>query len=436
MTTGFLGIDIGLSGARTAILSRTGKVLASARLPYTTGNPTPQALSEAMDSSVRLALRKGGKVTVAGIAVCAFGPAPILLDQSGRIIGHLPLFGPGMTSQDDLEGRMREFRRKAPEQLSQARSICDVTGYLVSRLVGRVVMDALTVADFRRLSLPKRIRLPASAPSLDHAGPLSASAARRLGLPEGIPVAYGAYDSSADLAALGFGETTRAAIILGSTLVMGILTKRPVRDAGLRAVSHLGEGWFSGGWTNCAGASLVLAERWVKPAPSDRSGSTPLILPYFSGERAPLWSSQATGVIAGLTPATTPEDIRRAFVQGVALSAADIAGRLEKEFGRIPRWTVAGGGTGNTALMAELSDALGSRLDVVKGADQSLGPAILAARSCGTTIRLPIEKHYRPRPRKHRAYGQKLQAYRRLSALLTPVMGEIYRATQDRRTAS
>jgi len=442
MTTGFLGIDIGLSGARTVVLSPAGKVLASARLPYATADPTPQALAEAMDRAVRLALRDTRKVTVAGIAVSAFGPAPILLDQSRRIIGYLPLFAPAtgkrpaMACQDDLEGRLREFRRKAPERFSKARFICDVTGYLVSRLVGHIVMDLLTAADFRKASLPKRIRLPGAAPSLDHAGALNSAAARRLGLPQGIPVAYGAYDSAADLAALGFGETTRAAIIVGSTLVMGILTAQPVRDATLRAVPHLGEGWFSGGWTNCAGSSLILAEQWMRPGPSARSGSTPLLLPYFAGERAPLWSSQATGVIAGLTPHTTPEDLRRAFVQGVALSAADIAERLEKEFGRIRRWTVAGGGTRNSSLMAELSDALGARLDVIEGADASLGPAVLAARSCGLTIRLPIEKHYRPRPRKHGVYAQKLQAYRRLGALLAPMMGEIRRVTDERRIPS
>jgi xylulokinase len=436
MTAGYLGIDIGLSGARASVLSSTGRILASARLSHATPNPAPRALSQALDRVVRLALRNKRDVTVAGIAVCAFGPAPVLLDRSQKIAAYLPLFSPALACQDDLEGRVRELRRKAPEKFSKARFICDLTGYLVSRLVGHTVMDMLTAADFRRLSLPRRIRLPVEAPSLDHAGPLNSQAARRLGLPQGIPVAHGAYDSAADLAALGFGETTRAAIILGSTLVMGILTTHPVRDTTLRAASHLGEGWFSGGWTNCAGSSLALAEQWMKPGPAIRSASTPLLLPYFAGERAPVWSSQATGVIAGLTPRTTPEDLRHAFVQGVALSAADIAERLEKEFGRIPRWTVAGGGTRNTSLMAELSDALGARLDVIRGADANLGPAILAARSCGLTIRLPVEKHYRPRPRKHGIYGEKLQAYRRLGALLAPMMGEIRRATEERSIAS
>lgn len=436
MTTGYLGIDIGSSAARAAVISSTGKVLASARLPYATPDPAPRTLSDMMDRTVRLALSKARKTTIAGIAVCAFGPAPLFLDQSRRIIRYLPLFAAGTACPDDLDARIRELRRKSPEQFSKARFVCDVTGYLVSRLVGHMVMDTLTAADFLRLSLPRHIRLPAQASPLDHAGPLGSAAARRLGLAQGIPVAYGAYDSTADLAALGFGKTCEAAIILGSTLVMGILTTRPVRDAALRATSHLGEGWFSGGWTNCAGSSLALAERWVMPARSARSGSTPLLLPYFAGERAPVWSSQATGVITGLTPDTTSADLRHAFVQAVALSAADIAGRLEKEFGRIRRWTVTGGGTRNSLLMAELSDALGSRLDVVRGADASLGPAILAAKSCGVTVRLPIEKHYRPHPRNHSAYGQKLQAYRRLGAALTPLMSEIRRATDEGRIAS
>lgn len=434
MTAGFLGIDVGLSGARATVVSSSGKLLAQARLDGATGAMPPARLARLVDQTIRLAL-KGRRLSVSSIAVAAFGPAPILLDGQGQVLAHLALFeGAGGESHggavdDDLAERLRRFRRSSPRLYGKARQICDVTGYLVSRLTGQLAMDHVTAADYARLPLPRRIALPRLAAGDQAAGSLAPAAARRLGLEAGVPVAVGTYDSTADLLAAGFGSRRRAVIVLGSTMVLGALTAAPLRDPRLRSMPHLGPGWFSGGWTNCAGSSLALADTLIAKGNGKDDGAVPLVWPYFAGERAPVWAPHASGMIAGLRAGTTASAVRRGFVQGVALSAADIAERLAVETGPIRRWTVIGGGSRDEALMGELADALGATLDIVKGAADHLGPAVLAARSAGVELRLPVGRRYRPRRAAHRAYGERLKIYRQVFAAVQPLLSGIRHVT-------
>lgn len=441
MRTGYLGIDVGSSSVRATVISKSGALLASAAHRVKTAGLAPSSLSNLMDSTVKLAMSDKTDINLAALAVCAFGPAPIVFNDAGRVLRHLPMFAPLAThvslkaGEDDLNSRIKSFRSDEPRLYAAAKMVCDVTGYLVYRLTGRMVMDTLTAVDFSKLSLPKRVKLPEIGAPLDQAGVLSRVAARRLGLPHGIPVAFGAYDSVGDLAATGFGASRRTTIILGSTLVLGVLTGRKIRDPSLRSMPHFGAGWFTGGWTNCAGSSLTLANQLLAQT-GMRTQSTPLVLPYFSGERAPIWSRQATGFIAGITATTTPADLHHAFIQGVALSAADIASRIEAGSGKVREWVVTGGGTRNKVMMVELADALGAQLAVIKVAHASIGPAVLAARSCGVDIRMPIAEHYRSNPKRHAAYQDTLRTYRRLYSAVAPLMGEIARVTGQGRRAS
>jgi len=436
MKTGFLGIDVGLSGTRAAVISAKGQVLTHARLAADTSRLSLTRLSALVDRTVRMALADRPNVSIAGVCICAFGPAPILLDDRGRVVAQLALFDTADSAQgddggDDLRQRFSVFRHKAPKLFARVRMVCDVTGYLVYRLTGRLTMDHVTAADYLQIRLPKRVALPDRQNADAHAGPLGVAAARRLGLPAGTPVAVGAYDSTADLVAAGFGQSCKSVVVLGTTMVLGVHTERPVADPRLRSTPHVGKGWFSGGWTNCAGATLTVADQLLAQGPATREFEVPMVWPYLAGERAPVWSPQATGLVAGLTTRTTATGLRHGFIRSIALSAADIAERLSSEFGAPRQWTVTGGGSRNTVLMSELADALGATLRVVRGADANLGPAVLAARSCGVKLSLPAARSYRANRGGHRAYGERLRVYRQVFEALRPLMPDIARVTQQ-----
>lgn len=442
MTAGYLGIDVGLSGIRVNVISRSGRVLAQAQSAGPIGTLPALQIARRVDRTVRRAVAGQARLDIAGIAVAAYGPAPLLLDADRNVVAQLALFAngdPGKDAEshpDDLAARLRQFRRISPRLYGLSQHICDLAGYLVWRLTGHAVMDRVTAADYKVLPLPRRIRLPEIENCEDRAGDLLPGAARRLGLTAGIPVSVGAYDSTADLLAAGFGASRGAVIVLGSTMVLGALTSKPVRNPSLRSMPHVGPGWFSGGWTNCAGASVKLADRLLASDTQRGEAGTPMVWPYFVGERAPVWAPQATGMIAGLTPATTAAALRAGFIQGIALSAADIAERLCSEIGPIPRWTVIGGATRNHALMKELADALGATLCVVNGAAEHLGPAVLAARSAGIRLRLPIGRRFSPQRKGHVAYRQKLRVYRQVVEIVRPLLADLHQVTQSRSAGS
>jgi N-acetylglucosamine kinase-like BadF-type ATPase len=64
MTAGFLGIDVGLSGARAAVISSRGKTLAQAKLEGATGAMSPPRLASLVDRTVRIALKGRPRILI------------------------------------------------------------------------------------------------------------------------------------------------------------------------------------------------------------------------------------------------------------------------------------------------------------------------------------------------------------------------------------
>ncbi|MFP5346647.1 MAG: FGGY family carbohydrate kinase [Actinomycetes bacterium] len=73
---------------------------------------------------------------------------------------------------------------------------------------------------------------------------------------------------------------------------------------------------------------LDLGEDLEPVLTADPSAGTPLVLPYLTGERAPGWMATAQAMLAGVTAATTPEDLFRGIIEGVAITYARVASDL------------------------------------------------------------------------------------------------------------
>jgi glycerol kinase len=80
-----------------------------------------------------------------------------------------------------------------------------------------------------------------------------------------------------------------------------------------------------------------------------------LVLPALAGLGAPAWRSDARGVLAGLTAATTPAHIARAALESIAHRVADIVERTTR-----PEILRIDGGLTNDPLLCRLqADLLG-----------------------------------------------------------------------------
>jgi xylulokinase len=277
---------------------------------------------------------------------------------------------------------------------SQASWAVDVAGFLVGTLVGRPVMDRITAADYP-VDGPVPISVPASREPFEVAGELAGAFAERLGVAHGVPVAVGTYDTFVDLAGIGASETGSAAILLGSTLVVGTVRPEPDAPEGLRSSPHVGPGWFVGGWTSAAGRALGWAASLATDADRPRviseggamapGGSGLLALPYLDGERAPVWDPSARGVLLGLTTTTTLAQVYRGVLDGVVLSTLDLAERLEPL--RTSPWIVAGGGVRDAAWTQATADALGEPLQAI-----DLPDAAAAARAGFVAIGIDVAR--------------------------------------------
>lgn len=98
------------------------------------------------------------------------------------------------------------------------------------------------------------------------------------------------------------------------------------------------------------------ADAQIAAMQPDAHGLT--VLPFLSGERAPLWRDDLTGAILGLTQATTPLDIARASFEAVAYRFAAIRERLRSV---APQAHIIGTGGGllrSTASAQILADVL------------------------------------------------------------------------------
>src|SRR5699024_11356801 len=73
------------------------------------------------------------------------------------------------------------------------------------------------------------------------------------------------------------------------------------------------------------------------------SAGTPLVIPFFSGERGTKWRGSSRAVFANVGASTTWQDMLRGAMEGIALSFLRIADQLREAGGEPARIVLSGG---------------------------------------------------------------------------------------------
>ncbi len=467
-----LGIDIGLSGTRAALVCEDGTVLSRGAAPRPVNpaaglsgqSPVATWRQEAVDA-VRQAFSGVARVEVAAIGVGGLGPSTVLVDSELEVVAGPILFtdgasdeallgsAAGTVSTDNAIPKLLELYQQEPALVTSAAFALDTTGWLVAWLTGIPVMDALTAVDYRLDGAESPVPLPQAAAPDAIAGLLRPVAAEALGIATATPVAVGTYDSYVDIFAMGVSSPRDGALLLGSSLVAAALVEAagPVENLGLRALEWpFSAGSLVGGWTSSAGAAIDWADRvfvadggeadageadggqagsWKPPTRLSPGSGGVLCLPYFSGERTPVWDPAATGVVAGLRLETTPAELRRSVLDGVALSARDVIERIADAGGRPGRWRVGGGGTRHLEWLQATADATGETLEVLD-ASGGVGAAVVGFRSIGVDVDLPVTGTVGP----DRAAAEGFDRLSVIYRTLYPALAEAMHALQEFRT--
>ncbi|OLF08262.1 FGGY-family carbohydrate kinase [Actinophytocola xanthii] len=438
-----LGVDIGTSSSKGVLVDGRGQVLARASREHGTATPHPGWVEHDADAvwwadflAITRELLGAAEGRLAGLAVSGIGPCLLPADAEGRPLRPAILYGVdtragveiaelteelgaeeilrrGGTplSSQAVGPKLRWLARHEPEVYERTEMLFMASSYLVHRLTGRYVLDHHSASqcdpmydqnelgwarDWAGVVAPD-LALPDLAWPTEVVGTVSAAAAAETGLPQGLPVTAGTVDAWAEATSVGVREPGDVMVMYGTTMFLIEVLEQPKPHPGLWTTS----GVFPGTRSLAAGmatsgavtdwlrrlvggdfASLVAEAAAVPPGSRGL-----LLLPYFAGERTPIFDPSARGVIAGLTLAHGRAELYRAALEGIAYGVRHNLEVMREAGGEARRLVAVGGGTRGGLWTRIVSDVAGQPQQVpTETVGAALGDAMLAAVATGTEV--------------------------------------------------
>jgi len=295
-----------------------------------------------------------------------------------------------------------------------------------------------------------RSRLRPKAQSVDRAvGGLTAAWAKRTGLPEGIPVAVGAFDAHLGGVGSGIGPGTLVKIIGTSTcdmMVVPLTEKLPDipglcgivpgsilpgyygLEAGQSAVGDIFN-WFVNylqPFGKKAGSHEALSAAASDLAPGE---SGLLALDWNNGNRTILVDQRLTGLLLGQTLYTTPAEIYRALIEATAFGALTIINRFEEYGVKVAHIVNCGGiAEKNPVVMQIYADVTGRPIKISRSAQTcalgaAIAGAVVAGRQAGgyatfaeaqSAMTGLKARQFQPNPKAHEVYRRIYALYRKV----------------------
>lgn len=433
--TALLGLDLGTSGVKVAVVSPEGEILALSSAPYGVNAARPgwaETDPEDWWVAVRAAVGEAlgtVRVEVAGIGlsgqmhgVVLCGPAgvalrpailwadtragaealtfsrlpatvrdrlanPVVPGMAGPILLWVARHEPDVLAAATWAFQPKDWVRFRLTGVAHSEP-SDASGTLLYDLIG----DDWAYGVVEDLGLPGRL-LPPLVESGQPAGALTEQAADVLGLPAGLPVAAGAADTAA--AAVGTGLLEPGPVQLtvgtGAQLVAPLLAPRPDpnRATNLHRAAAPGH-WYAMAAVQNAGLAIEWALRGLNSGWEEAYRALEVVgpgaggasfLPYLTGERD---GPNLTGAWAGLRLHHKREHLLRAVLEGVAFSIRTADENLARAGAGASHFFLAGGGSTNPAWRQLLADVLGRSLQVMPTPSASArGAALLGGVACG-----------------------------------------------------
>ncbi|MGB9184208.1 MAG: FGGY-family carbohydrate kinase [Solirubrobacteraceae bacterium] len=441
MTELVVGIDIGTSSTKGVLARPDGTVMASAERLHEVSLPRPGWVEHDAETiwwtdfvalSRELTARADGPI----VAVCASGIGPCLLpaDAAGRPLRPAILYGidtrataeivelterygeeeilarcgSPLTSQA-VGPKLLWVRRREPQVWAATEKILMASSLVVHRLTGEYILDHASASQCDPLydlegkrwledwagEIAPGLELPRLVWPAEVVGHITAAAAETTGLPRGVPVVAGTIDAWAEAVSVGVRDPGDLMLMYGSTLFLIQVVDRSRAHAKLWSTAG-----FRPGTRNLAAgmATSGILTGWLRDlvgeppfetlvaeagAVSRGSGGL-LVLPYFAGERTPLFDPDARGIICGLTLSHGRAHLYRAVLEGIAFGIRHNLETMEEAGGPSRRLVAVGGGTRGGLWTQIVSDVTGRPQELPgQTIGASYGDALLAAVGAG-----------------------------------------------------
>ena len=351
-----------------------------------------------------------------------------------------------------------------PENWEKIRWVLPANTYIVCKMTGELAVDYSSAGNFGGVYdyknhcwskelcgemgipyewMPERICAP-----YEKAGMLTEEYTGRLGLERPVPVLVGTIDCISSMLSANALNPGDNAAVLGTSLNFGIIHKGLSKDSRIISMPYAIEPteisytyggastagalprWFVN--TFCGGDSGEIystVEHEVIDAGIGAGSGGLVILPYFMGERTPIWDQNATGVFFGLTLGHTRAHIYHALLESVAYSLRDIMESMD--LGTRPdKIVLVGGGSRSLIWKQVFADVTGLPVYTpVNPVEAPLGDAFMAAYAdsrydsfAGISDWISFHEPALPDEAAHDSYNKYFEIYKTLYADLRETM--------------
>ncbi len=437
----FLGIDVGTGSSKAVLATADGSIVDTARVSHHVAFPRPDWAEFDADVAwaelgelCRVLFSRHGNGRLAGVCISAMGPCLVVTGDDLRPLRPTILYGIDGRARAEIEQlnahfgaevmlaeggkhlsaqavgpKLRWVRDHEPAVWSAAKKWHSLSSYLTAKLTGEHVLDHHTASQCdpmydlranrwhpeRSSAIAEHLGLPSLAWPAEVVGRVHQAAAEATGIPVGTPVCAGTVDAWAEAFSIGVRQPGDLMLMYGSTMFFvmvtdglvihdklwataGVEPRTLTLAAGMSTSGILTE-WMQRLFGDVPFETLV-AEAGVVPPGSEGL----MVLPYFAGERTPVFDPNARGVIAGLGLRHGRGHLFRATYEGIGFGIRQIVELLEASGQPITRILAAGGGTEGGLWTSIVTNILG-RPQIVPNETigASYGDALLAAIGTG-----------------------------------------------------
>jgi xylulokinase len=476
MADTLLGIDIGTSSTKGVVTHADGTVLATAQRAHRTDYPQPGFVEHDAEGVwwkdftaivAELLARVDGPIralSVSGIGACTL-PA----DADGNPLRSAILYGIDTRAGAEIDELIERYgaeeivqralsrishqsigpklmwlQRHQPEVWERMRQLLMPNSFIIERLTGEYTLDSISASfcipmfdprtrrwvDEWTADIAPGLELPRVIEPWEVAGVISERGAELTGLPAGIPVCAGTIDAFVESASVGVRDPGDVMLTYGTTMGIAGIVDEPRPSHALNSTPGVFPGRYimigptatSGALTNWlrAIADDKPFEELIAEAAATPPGASGLVaLPYFAGERTPIWDADARGVIAGLTLGHSRAHLYRAMLEATAYSARAIFDALHADGVRTERIVAVGGGTKGGLWTQIVADVTGVPQELSRETiGACYGDALFAARAAGLVDDMDTWAQYaetvEPRPELRERYDRLYAIYEQL----------------------
>ncbi|MEY2903496.1 MAG: hypothetical protein RLY89_2602 [Bacteroidota bacterium] len=474
----YVGIDIGTGSTKALALDTTGQLLAMEQISYATNqieNGWAEQDPNTVLAAVKACLAALTKSLNAAPALISFSTAmhsllvvgmdgkPLtasIIWSDNRAAGIAQAFREDANIQDWYQQsgvpmhamlplcKIKWLKENQPQIIDGAYKFVGIKEFILFQLTGVWVVDYAVAAAMGLLNII----------SLDwHEGALTMAGISRQQLPELkdaktiLPLLEGNSFSLSDtkivlgssdgaMANLGSHavDASTIAITIGTSAAVRIIQDQIHLDASMRSFCYpITKGQYLVGGASNNGAQLLewmqtqlfqyegVTKNFFEQAALIPIGSDGLtVLPYLSGERAPIWKEGAKAVFFGMGPQHGQAHLVRAGMEAVLFNLYAIAQSLPLK--EQPKKIMASGGfIQNQTWLQMLADLFQLPVLINHDGDASArGALLLGMQAAFPTIRweMPTNQVLHPNPTLAEDYQQAFKRFEQLSSSLVPLM--------------